>query len=465
MPNTTRLTTSATPLPLADGQRSLYGLDYVSIAAGHPLRLEVPPGVVGPQVLILVPGVDSRERLTLRLRCEQAGAQSELTTVTLAFPTVGERLRIPLTVVPPGIITAELVGPSTLHVLWAPTGCEERLAVAPHLLATTPPPTEDAARVAALGMHLASSASWGLWGWMTGCVYDALDVWGEYDPHWHGVLRAHLAHSLINDDLRYETPRSQIADGHGADIEMCLPFAAVARHVPGHGALERLRRFARGHAPDGAIGGATLTAEGNYTTAWPLVRLADHDRDASWRDLAWTNLRLRRDRLWADGALHLRHGPQGLTYRGWSRGIAWYLLGLVRSLTAVPVSARPVDLVEEAGRALAWAAQHQRDDGLWGNFLEEPHLDADTSGSAGIAAMLALAARADVPGGDHGRAQRCWQALATRADATGFPIGVAPNNKAQGGEDLQRQPGRSSLHFGLGLVAQLAAQLGLVPGK
>jgi len=71
------------------------------------------------------------------------------------------------------------------------------------------------------------------------------------------------------------------------------------------------------------------------------------------------------------------------------------------------------------------------------------------------------AAAAGLPGGDRERAQRCWVALAERVDASGYPIGVAPNNKAQGGEDLQRQPGRSSTPFGLGLVAQLAAQLEL----
>ena len=107
------------------------------------------------------------------------------------------------------------------------------------------------------------------------------------------------------------------------------------------------------------------------------------------RELAWTQLRVRRDALWGSGALHLRASPGGFTYRGWSRGVAWYLLGLVRCLAEVPPAQRPPDLVQEVGRAPTWAASHQRSDGLWANFLEEPELDADTSGSAGIAAMFA----------------------------------------------------------------------------
>lgn len=450
-------------LPLAINRRSLQGLPYVSISAEQRLRLAVPSGIRGHHALILVPAVDGREVLTLRIDDEAGRA---IASMVIPYPTVGERLSVPLGEVPSATLTVRVVSAGTLHVLHAPDGAGSLTAVAPHLLRDAPGPLGDAERVAAMARHLDSAAAWGLWGWMAGCVYDGLDAWGDRDGRWHAALGAHLDRHLIGASLRYESPRSEIADDHLHGIESCLPFAAVARHRPGHPSLELFRRFVRKHSSDGGlIDGATTSAEGNYTVAWPLIRLAEHDRQAVWRELAWDNLRLRRDRLWAGGALHLRRSPHGVTYRGWSRGIAWYLLGLLRSLASVPRAERPSDLVTEAERALTWVAGHQRADGLWANFLEEAALDADTAGSAGIGAALALAARAGLPGGDHERAWRCWQALAPRADASGYPVGVAPNNKAQGGEDLQRQPGRSSIHFGLGLVAQLAAQLDLVPGS
>lgn len=444
---------AAQSLPLVEGQRSLHGAPYASIAAGHPLRLEVPAGISAPCLLVLVPAVDGRERLTLRVSDADG---KELTHTEVAFPTVGERLLIPLPRWSP-LLDVELVGAGVLHIRREP-------GVAPQVLPIDRPFRTESDRVEALAAHLTGAGAGALWGWMSGCVFDALDAWAARDTRWATVLGDHLDRYLVGGHLVYENPRSQIADDRITGIESTLPFAAVARHRPGHPCLELLRRFASAeHGPHGAIiDGQTVSAEGNYTVAWPLLRLAAHDGNPALQELAWTQLRVRRDALWGSGALHLRASPGGFTYRGWSRGVAWYLLGLVRCLAEVPPVQRPPDLVQEVGRALTWAATHQRSDGLWANFLEEPELDADTSGSAGIAAMFALAAAAGLPGGDRERAQRCWMGLADRVDASGYPIGVAPNNKAQGGEDLQRQSGRSSTPFGLGLVAQLAAQLELI---
>jgi len=412
----------------------------------------MPAAIAAPCLLILVPAVDGRECLEVRLTDAEG---MEVTLAPIAYPTVGERLMITLPRCPP-VLSAELIGPGALHIRLEP-------GVAPHLLPTNAVPRSEANRMAALSAHLTGAGADALWGWMSGCVFDALDAWAVRNSRWATVLGEHLDRYLVDGHLVYENPRSVIADDRITGIESILPFAAVARHRPGHPCLELLRRFASAEQnKHGAIiDGQTVSAEGNYTVAWPLLRLAAHDGNPALQELAWTQLRVRRDALWGSGALHLRASPGGFTYRGWSRGVAWYLLGLVRCLAEVPPAQRPPDLVQEVGRAPTWAASHQRSDGLWANFLEEPELDADTSGSAGIAAMFALAAAAGLPGGDRERAQRCWVALAERVDASGYPIGVAPNNKAQGGEDLQRQPGRSSTPFGLGLVAQLAAQLEL----
>lgn|GEM_PF-4079196 len=114
---------------------------------------------------MLVAAVDGRERLRLRVT-DPAG--HVLAESVITYPTVGERLSIPLAQLPPEF-QVELLGSGPLHLCLGPD-------VAPQLIAAGPAPTQDQTRVALLGQHLGSAAARGLWGWMTGCVFDALDA-------------------------------------------------------------------------------------------------------------------------------------------------------------------------------------------------------------------------------------------------------------------------------------------------
>jgi rhamnogalacturonyl hydrolase YesR len=116
-----------------------------------------------------------------------------------------------------------------------------------------------------------------------------------------------------------------------------------------------------------------------------------------------------------------------------------------------------VDVTEietEIRRCAAFARQHQRPDGLWNCFVDDPESFPDTSGSAGIATALALGARAGVlTPDDLAAARRTIPALDARLTPDGFLGGVAQSNR--GGEALQRSDYRVLSPMAMGLMAQL----------
>jgi rhamnogalacturonyl hydrolase YesR len=125
------------------------------------------------------------------------------------------------------------------------------------------------------------------------------------------------------------------------------------------------------------------------------------------------------------------------TFRNWSRGVAWYFLGLARSLPHLRAAGVDVrELETEIRRMAVFVRKHQRSDGLWNCFLDDTATEPDSSGSAGIAAALALAARAGtLSAEDLAAAQFTKSALLARLTPDGFLTGVAQGNR--GGERLQ----------------------------
>ncbi len=154
-------------------------------------------------------------------------------------------------------------------------------------------------------------------------------------------------------------------------------------------------------------------------------------------------------------------GYERTTYRNCNaRGVAWYLLGLARTLPLLDDHDGADDLIAECRRAGAWALRHQRPDGLWSCYLDEPRTGADTSGSAGIAAALALGVPGQLlpsPGAGRAAADRALAALTRHLTPDGFLGGVAQLNK--GGEALQRGGYRVLSPMAMGLMAQLIAAL------
>ena len=298
---------------------------------------------------------------------------------------------------------------------------------------------------------------------MEGCVLDGLLDLAALPQHAtaRSVAQRHLALFIRNNQLIYEGPKSDPCDGHLDTIEGTLPFAAFAQLYPKHPLLDMALAWWRKEtdAEGAVIDWISTTSEGSYTLAYPMAIIALQRGDAELERMALTQLRLRQQRLF-DGTTFWRMSkPTGVMgNRNWARGIAWHLLGGVRTLSVL--RGRPgVDALIPGFAALAdWVQKFQRPDGQWSVFVDEPALSQDTAGSAGIAAALAI-------GANHGwfsdaartSAQRCLASLSGHLTADGLLGGVSASNKA--GEELQRSSYRVIFPMGMGLMAQLIAAL------
>lgn len=329
----------------------------------------------------------------------------------------------------------------------------------PHLLRTTG--TVDAR--AQYLRRMASLASIQPFGWMEGCVLDGLRDLAAGDPAspYEKARREHWSLYLKDDSrLVYEAASRPILDRFET-IEATLPIADLAVWQPKHRVVDLASEFllAEKKAASGLIHtGRNLSAEGSYTIAYPLAAIGAVRGEPALGREAMRQLLGRRDRLWHDNAIWLRYAEVGpRTFRNWSRGVAWYILGLVRSLPHLRAAGLDVSEIEaEIRRTADFVRSHQLSDGLWNCFLGERATIPDSSGSAGVAAALALGVRSDVLGSeDLVAARRTLLVLTARLTPDGFLGGVAQGNR--GGELLQRSDYRVISQMGMGLMAQLIA--------
>ena len=332
----------------------------------------------------------------------------------------------------------------------------------PHLMTTS----ECADPVAGFHRRFASLASLQGFGWMEGCVLDGLrglECFAADGARYRAAREAHWQTFAGRDGgLTYESPRSVVCTDRVYGIEGGLPFADLALRDPRHRwlnlfatAMSELRR------PDGAIQDAdVLSAEGSLTVAFPLAALAIARDSDALAAIALDQLRIRQARLWHEDALWLRCMDDGQrSFRNWARAVAWHLLGLVRTLELLRDRVPEAGDLEAAAREVGnWVQGFQRDDGLWPAYVDDPRLAADTSGSAGIAAALALGARIGVlPSAVAGAARRALVGLQGYLTPDGFLGGATQANR--GGEILQRSDYRVLSQMAMGLQAQLVAEL------
>jgi len=311
--------------------------------------------------------------------------------------------------------------------------------------------------------RFASTASLAPFGWTEGCVLEGLRALAAGDPasRFELARRAHWA--LFTDaqgELNYENPRAGVMVGAFDNIEALLPLADIALQDATHPIVAAgVAFFAKTRRVDGVLqGGPTLSAEGSYTMGYPLAVLGAVRHERAQAEDAVRQLLGRRDRLWHEGALWLRHDDQGRrTFRNWARGVTWHFLGLVRALPYLRQAGVEVGEIEaEIRRVAALARLHQRPDGLWNCFIDDRAGIPDASGSAGIATALALGARAGVLGADDlTAARKAIPALEAKLTPDGFLGGVAQGNR--GGEELQRSDYRVLSTMGMGLLAQALA--------
>jgi hypothetical protein len=427
------------------------------------LRWAEIPADVRPTRLRISVAIDERDEKVVRVFLPGSGRT--LGTIAVRFASYFQPYELAIAPVDLDAIRREgvaldLASGSPLEVIVS--GRDAPPELLPHLLipGSRPPADEFLDRIASL-------SSIQPFGWMEGCVLDGLLDLGDRPAgdRFRVAARRHLDLFFRDGRLIYENHVSEPADGRIYGIEGTLPFAALARVEPDAPALDLALRFWLAHRDaDGLIiDGSTTTSEGAYTVGYPLAMLARTRGDDQLERLALTQIGVRQGRLF-DGESFVRtRGANGRTSdRDWSRGVAWQMLGMARTLAILADRAEARPIVAEFARMAGWIQGHQRADGLWGVIVSQPDLTADTGGCAGIAAALAIGAK-------HGwldptaksSARKVLDALQRHLTPDGFLTGVSQSNK--GGEAIQRSDYRVIYQMGMGLMAQLLAALDSAP--
>lgn len=210
-----------------------------------------------------------------------------------------------------------------------------------------------------------------------------------------------------------------------------------------------------------ATGGYGST-EGCYTLGYPLCLWGEIRGDDKLKDLGVKELLGRKNNLHiTPDTINQRRG----TFPNWARGVAWYCLGFARSLDYLQGHPQYQAVADEAAACVHHARKYQRDDGLWDVFMHEEGTGRDTSGSSGVAAACAMAARHGIEKEAATEvAEKAFEGLQSHLRPDGLLGGAAPENV--GGEALQRSGYRVIYPMAMGLMAQLAgslAKLGMTP--
>jgi len=455
---------SAPDVRLPKGKREPFGWKTAAIGA-VPLVLAWPdlPADAKPTALRLTVGLDVRDEKLIEAYLPKS--VRVLGTFDVRFGCLFQVFEIPLAPADAADIRREGIA------LRLTKGAELRIftegdaipaAVQPHLLVpgTADAMTEYFARMDSLACVQAFS-------WQEGCVLDGLLDLAALPAHAASreAARRHLARVVIGGKLIYVDTFSVPREGTAYGIEGTLPFAALAKLEPQSPLLEIALNFWAGKhdAQDAILDGQHTSSEGAYTVGYPLAVIARLRKDDALERLALTQLRVRQARLF-DGKMFWRTSEpkDGVIKKGnraWACGVAWQMLGFARTLRELKHRHDLAELIASFQQLAVWVLPYQRADGLWSVFVDQPALTPDTSGSAGIAAALAIGAQQGwLDASAKSAAAKTLAGLQPHLTPDGFLGGVAQANK--GGESLQRGSYRVIYQMGMGLMAQLIAALG-----
>lgn len=309
-------------------------------------------------------------------------------------------------------------------------------------------------------------------GWMHGCALDALYALSERtgELSYREAIDFQLERFLTVDGLNYEAPNDTVVINGFPSIEELLPMAIIARLHPQHPSIDQaLNHINEQRETDprsdtfGLISDRwMMTTEGLYTIAYPLMVIGRLRDDVDLIEEAWRQIYLRKNRLWTNRTICAYQGvykdgtsPDFIpgTYWAaprtinWTRGVCWYLLGLIRTQIASEEEPTP-EIAEHLRDLAAWVVSFQEPCGLWRNYLDDPAQEYETSGSAGVAAFLALAARHGwIDASYRKNAERCLEGLQSYLVDAGFLDYVGASDKSK------TYP--ACIPFGLGLMGQL----------
>lgn len=372
-------------LPVPMGKRTPFEWKSATVASANqpPLVLAWPdfPVAAVPTAFRITVGLDERDKKTVEVFLPNS--HRIVGTMELWFVSQFQPYELPLTERDIADIRQEGVGlrltkGSDLEILVG--GDDLPAALRPHLLlpGTTTPTEEFFARMNSL-------ACVQQFGWMEGCVLDGLLDLADIPQHaaMKAMAQEHLSLFCKNERLVYENHVCAPSDGKIYGIEGTLPFAALARTRPHSPLLELAVRFwqSRKQSSGSIQDGDSMSSEGSYTVGYALAEVAKTWRSEELMQLALTQVRLRQAELF-DGKTFWRtinsNGNRG--NRNWARGIAWQILGLVRTLAVAQDRSDNADLSNALKQFAGWVIALQRNDGLWSVFADDPSLTPDAAG-------------------------------------------------------------------------------------
>ncbi len=332
----------------------------------------------------------------------------------------------------------------------------------PHLLAGQSNDPEEA-----FYKNLLSMNSFSPFGWIGGCVHDAL-----YEMHINGhrealsALKMHLECYLDDEKgIVFENPHTIALDGTFNSVEDFLPFSSIAALYPDHISISKALDFIMSRRNEqGLISGGHITTEGCYTLAYPLSAIAAIRNDARLAQIAVDQLTHRMIYLTETDAVYQRSSINGSkSYRNWGRGVTWYLLGIIKTLRIIDGNnfghIKGIDDIKSSFVHLAKvAARHADSESMWHSYIDNHELGVDTSSTGGIATAITLGVRQGLLDKKYlDLTERSYNSLLNYLSADGFLRNVSQINR--GGEDLQLSPYRVIAQFGMGLMAQLRVSL------
>ena len=339
-------------------------------------------------------------------------------------------------------------------------------AYLPHLLQCEGEPNQAAGLPDHWKSRLLSLDSVQTFGWMEGCVLDGLSERSASSPGAKAVLQQHLALFFANDSLVYANLNNRKATGEINSVESILPFAILAQTNPAHPLLQTAIDFCQHHANAGGVVADGTSATGVpanrmikteecYTVSYPLAVLANTLNRPDLADLAVKTLLARVKLL--DHGMHIfqRGTEQGeLAFDNWSRGVVWYLLGLVKTLAHLPNDADTQTLKQALQAAVTNVLTYQQPNGLWFCYMHQAETGYETSGTAGIAAALTYGVQKNLlPKIVLSAVAKAKKGLTPYLTPDGYLTGTAQGNK--GGDGLQRNGFRVISPYTLGFLAHL----------
>ncbi len=428
------------------------------------LKLEWNPGTFPKNQsarLRIASATDGREITKLRARTARTGTDLGVLDVRFAIYMQPFELEIAPENLPKvlseGIVLQQVEGKNPFYVFTRnENGKQAPTALLPHILTFNKENNKDAWKE-----RLLSLESMQTFGWMHGCALDGIMELAQHSEKAKSALEQHLLMFFGDNQLHYAAYRNQNRTNQLSGVESLLPFAVLARTDPRHPALQLVIDFCEKHRnaqnviADGQ-GDRSLKTEECYTVSYPLAVMArqlDRPELAEW---AAQTLLARAELLHTPEYVYQRSKESGdeRIYPDWGRGVAWYLLGLTKTITHLPDSPDRQKLLVAFQEAAAQVIADQRPNGLWYCFFDQPATGYETSGSAGVAAALAH-------GYQHGyldksarnAARKAKKGLQDYMTPDGFLTGSAQANK--GGIALQTDGFRVIATYTLGFMAHL----------